>query len=180
MRQDGARPTAARLGDRVLASLWDYLVVLAILAVGGLVALTFHGPAALSVGQTDAVVLAVSVAPTWAYLTVSESAVQATWGKRCRRLQVITVTGRRPGVARCAVRNAVKLLPWQLAHVAVVRMVLEVDDVALTAVAYVAGVALAVTTVLTAWRTIDHRALHDLVAGTMVVPTPTNRVMLRR
>ena len=101
------------------ASLWDYLVVLGILAVGGLVALTFHGPAALSVGQTDAVVLAVSVAPTWAYLTVSESAVQATWGKRCRRLQVITVTGRRPGVARCAVRNAVKLLPWQLAHVAV-------------------------------------------------------------
>ena len=71
MSPDGVQRVAARMTDRVLASVWDYLVVLAILAIGAAMAWVSNGPATVSVGQTDALVLAASVAPTWLYLTAT-------------------------------------------------------------------------------------------------------------
>jgi uncharacterized RDD family membrane protein YckC len=63
----------------------------------------------------------------------------------------------------------VKLLPWQLAHVAVVRLALGVDQPVVVAISDGAALLLPVASVLVAWRDPQRRALHDLAAGTRVV-----------
>ncbi|NMD47816.1 MAG: RDD family protein, partial [Propionibacterium sp.] len=69
---------------------------------------------------------------------------------------------------RVAARNAIKLLPWQLGHVAVARFILGVQF-ELAIVVDVVAVLLAVATVVVAVRDPGRRALHDLIAGTRVV-----------
>jgi uncharacterized RDD family membrane protein YckC len=109
------------------------------------------------------------VLPTWIYLTTAEAGPrQATWGKHHRGLLVVGPDGQDVTFVRSAVRNAVKLLPWQLVHLAVARLALGVDAPVVIAAAYGGAVALAAMTVVLAWRTTGHRALHDLVAGTRI------------
>ncbi|OMQ16057.1 hypothetical protein A7K94_0205160 [Modestobacter sp. VKM Ac-2676] len=118
----------------------------------------------------DAVAFGFSVLPVWAYLTVSEAGPRrGTWGKRRTGLAVVTRDGRRAGGGRIAVRNAVKLLPWQLAHVAVARIIAEVDAPVTVATTYALSLLIPAVSIAIAWRDPAHRALHDLVAGTRVV-----------
>lgn len=162
-----------RLADRFHALLWDYLVILAILAGATLVGALLTRSVDFSrrdVGLTDLLAFTFSVLPTWLYLTATEAGRRhATYGKQRRGLRVTVVHGGRVGLVRSGVRNSIKLLPWQLAHVAVVRLVLEVQAPVTIAVTYGGSVLLAATTLVLTWRTRDHRALHDLVAGTVVL-----------
>lgn len=124
-------------GARWRASLWDYLAILgwiAVLTVLGLVVrAVLPIPAAGSAPPlvvVDLMAFASTVLPVWAYLTLGEAGRSAaTWGKRRAGLRVVGPRDERPGLLRVAVRNAVKLLPWQLAHVAVARLALGSDDV---------------------------------------------------
>ncbi|NHA67779.1 RDD family protein [Phycicoccus flavus] len=167
---------AAGPRDRLAALGLDYLVVVGLLAGAALVGVGVQvlGPDLRgSVLATDLLALACSVLPVALYLGLTEGgAAQATWGKRRRGLVVTTVDGRRVGRGRALARAAVKLLPWQLAHVAVVRLALEVDAPIVVGVTYGASLLLLVLTLVLAWRTARHRALHDLVAGTVVVDAP--------
>jgi uncharacterized RDD family membrane protein YckC len=104
------------------------------------------------------------------YLTVTEGgSSQATWGKRRTRLRVVAPDGGHSPWTHVAVRNAVKLLPWQLAHVAVARLALGVDEPATIATTYVLSLLIPVVSILMVWRDPLRRALHDRVAGTLVV-----------
>jgi uncharacterized RDD family membrane protein YckC len=122
---DAAVPAlAAPGGARWRASLWDHAAILcwlAILTVAGLVLRTVLPPAPSYLPVVAGVVaLLLTVAPVWAFLTVGEAGRHAAgWGKRRAGLRVVGPDGGRSGSSRVAVRNAVKLLPWQLAHVAV-------------------------------------------------------------
>ena len=168
-------PAAGRA--RWSASGWDYLVILgwlAVVTVLGVVvwAVLPPGPAtgAISPVAADVVAFVVSVLPLWVYLTVTESgAAQATWGKRRTGLRVVDARGGRPRLGRAAVRNAVKLLPWQLAHVSVARIILETPDMVVVAVTYALSLIIPVVSIAMAWRDPLRRALHDRVAGTRVV-----------
>jgi uncharacterized RDD family membrane protein YckC len=176
-----ARPLAASGAARWRAAGWDYLGI-----AGWLVLLTAVGAAGrgvtgagtgpLPVATTDAVAFALTVLPVWAYLTAAEAGpAGAGWGKRRVGLRVVQQEGgRRPGWGRAALRNAVKLLPWQLAHVAVVRLALRPDQPVSLAVtcSLVLALVLPVASLAVAVRDPAHRALHDVVAGTRVVPAP--------
>lgn len=169
---------------RIAAALWDYAAIVAWLAlltvVGALVRLLtpLDGPTGpVTSGQvrlTDVLAFAATVLPVGVYFMVTEAGPrQASWGKLRVGLRVVRTAGSCAGIGRIIVRTAVKLLPWQLAHISVVRMMVDVRDAAaLTWTTYFASLALVVVTVIVAWRDPFRRALHDLIAGTRVVTTP--------
>ncbi|GAA4215054.1 RDD family protein [Actinocatenispora rupis] len=162
---------------RLLAALLDYCVMLGWLAVlaAVFVPLSLAG-VRLWGGRADLVAFAASVLPVWLYLTVTESRAGATWGKRRAGLHVVGPGGRRAGAARIAVRNAVKLAPWQLAHLGVVPLLTNggADTLVSPALAWLplsATYALVGLTVVVTLVRRDRAALHDLVTGTRVVPS---------
>jgi len=118
---------------RLLASLVDYVVIVAwLLTLGGLslIITPFLPPprGQQNLGATDLIVFAMTVLPVWLYLTLTEAApAGATLGKRVTRLRVRRVGDANASGGRIALRNAVKLLPWQLAHLAVSRFILGVQ-----------------------------------------------------
>lgn len=158
------------------ASLIDYLVIVAwFLVLTGLSLIVRpllpKASASQDVYLTDLIVFAMTVLPVWLYLTLTEASARAgTLGKRVAGLRVSAAGSARPGFGKVAIRNAIKLLPWQLGHVAVARFILGVQmEVAI--VIDVVAVGLAVASVVVAIRDPQRRALHDLVAGTRVVTT---------
>lgn len=161
------------IGRRVRASLGDLVPIagwFALLTVAGAAvrAVSPAGPVPLLV--TDLTVFAMTVLPVGLYLAAGEAgAHHASWGKRRAGLRVVTSDGGRPSVRRIAVRTAVKLLPWQLAHVAVTRLILGVDDPAVTWTTYALSLAIPLLSVTAAIRDPRQRAVHDRVAGTRVV-----------
>ncbi|HSF26953.1 MAG TPA: RDD family protein [Actinomycetes bacterium] len=167
-------PAAAPWRPRWQASLWDLLAIagwLGVLTVAGLLLrplLTRLAEAPMP--AVDALVLAATVLPVWTYLTVTEAGpAHASWGKRRVGLQVVcSHDGAGPGFARSAIRNAVKLAPWQLAHFAVVRLAAG-DTSATVAVTDVLSLLIPVVSLVMAWRDGRRRSLHDRIAGTTVV-----------
>ncbi|WP_214318210.1 RDD family protein [Nonomuraea sediminis] len=159
---------------RRLAALgWDYLLImgwLVLMAVAYL--LGFRPPTGGSLVVADLVITGLTVLPVWVYLVASEAGTaQASWGKRRAGL-VVTAAGGRPGLGRIMVRNAVKLLPWELAHLAVLRFWTVRGDSVIAVPALVLCYALVGVTVALAMLRRDRAALHDLVAGTRVLERP--------
>lgn len=157
---------------RIVASLVDLLVILVwlLLVTGfGLVLTPFlAGSSVPGLLLTDVIAFCFTVLPTGLYLTLTEVAPAAgTLGKRMRRLAVQTAPSR-ARVTSIAVRNAIKLVPWQLAHFAVSRFILD-DQFQVALACYGASVMLVITTIALAARDPERRALHDRLAGTRVV-----------
>jgi uncharacterized RDD family membrane protein YckC len=162
-------PVRARVGACVgdLAVIATGLGTLA--AAGALVRRRVDVPRP-SVPATDLLVAAATVLPTGAYLATGEAGRhQAAWGKRRAGLRVIAADGGRAGIGRIVLRTAVKLLPWQLAHVAVARLVRGVDAPVTIWTTDALSLLLAAASVTLALRDPRGRALHDRVAGTRVV-----------
>jgi len=162
------------VGPRVRASLGDLLVIAGWIGMLTAAGVVVRGP--LPPGgdppllATDLAVFACTVLPVGSYLAVGEAgARQAGWGKRRAGLRVVRADGGRPSAARVVARTAVKLLPWQLAHIAVARLILGVDDPAVTWTTYALSLAIPLLSVTMAVRDLQRRALHDRVAGTRVV-----------
>jgi uncharacterized RDD family membrane protein YckC len=122
---------------------------------------------------------AVTVLPTalWWYAWEARPVRHATPGKRAWGLTVRDRRGARPSGRRVAVRTAVKLLPWQLAHLSVTRAV-RADGAdlgrAVTA-GLTASMVLPAASAALAVLTRDGRALHDRVAGTRVTRAVRHR-----
>jgi uncharacterized RDD family membrane protein YckC len=58
--------------------------------------------------------------PVWLYFTLQEgSSKRATIGKRLLRLQVNALPPKSMTILRAGLRNAVKFLPWEIAHAAI-------------------------------------------------------------
>lgn len=102
--------------------------------------------------------------------TWEASAANATPGKRWSRLRVVTSSGLPPSLPRTLLRSTITFLPWQLAHTAVIHLSAGSEDVVLLVVAIMAQLAVLASTVL---MMLDprRRAMHDIAAGTLVVPT---------
>lgn len=168
---------------------WDYVLILGWLAVLAVVAGAARGAGLLTDGAavpapvlvTDLLVFSVTVLPVWAYFTLREAGSRHAGPGKLRTGLRVVVERRRghdeqqadvevgPGLARAAVRNAVKWLPWQLAHVAVARAILGTDGRVVMAVTYGLSLLLPLVSVVMAWRDPWQRALHDRIAGTRVV-----------
>jgi uncharacterized RDD family membrane protein YckC len=172
-------PPPARLGRRFLSWLWDYLVVVAWLVI----VFVFVGlpqilgwidlsPIWTDQNASDIGITLLTVLPYFIYLFLTEiSDRHATWGKRRERLEVAAKSGTSPGWGAVAIRNLVKVLPWQLGHMGTTRLV-TTEVVTATALTYEVAslVLLAAIVIPILFR---RRGVHDLLAGTTVKPAPT-------
>ena len=119
----------AGLGKRLLALLFDYLLVLGYVvvllgvgigiraAVGPLGELLplFASPLVL-----DGLAFLTLILPVILYFSLQESSPrQATWGKRKAGFQVAGLAGSRLTWGQALVRSAIKFLPWQIAHTSI-------------------------------------------------------------
>lgn len=118
-------PSLSLLWNRFLAFGVDYLFIalylLLLVGVGSVIRLTpvgadfgalFAHPASAELTSFMLLVL-----PVLLYFTVLESSRrQATIGKRVLGLRVVTANGGQVGFLRALLRNALKLIPWELAH----------------------------------------------------------------
>jgi len=156
--------------DYALISAWIALLTLAGVVVRFLVPTAGAGPQPDGLPAVDLVAFAITVLPVGVYLTVTEGgARQASWGKRHAGLRVVSAGGGRPGPWRVTLRVAVKLAPWELGHLAVARLIVGVDLSRAVWAAYALSLLLPAASIAMAWRDPQARALHDRVAGTLVV-----------
>jgi uncharacterized RDD family membrane protein YckC len=108
--------------------------------------------------------------PCWCYFASSEgSSRMATLGKRVLGLRVVDVYGSRIGTARAWLRTAVKLAPWEVAHVALCfpEPVFVTRHLGYRPALFVAY-ALAGLYLAAAMLTLKKQSVHDLAAGTYV------------
>jgi uncharacterized RDD family membrane protein YckC len=118
-------PSLLPLWSRLLAFAVDYLFIalylLLLVGVGALIRLTplgadfgalFANPASAELTSFMLLVL-----PVLLYFALTESSRwQATIGKRAVGLRVTTMDGGQISLPRALLRNALKLIPWELAH----------------------------------------------------------------
>jgi uncharacterized RDD family membrane protein YckC len=153
---------------------WDYLVVLVWLLV---VFVLVGVPTLLDIvdlgwlwsrpATADVASAALTVVPYLLYLIGTEAGpTHATLGKRRAGLGVAASDGTPPTFRQIVARNVIKVLPWQLGHMAAFRMAAEArpsaaaiafDVLALLVLVAVAGPPLA-----------RRRGLHDVIARTTV------------
>jgi uncharacterized RDD family membrane protein YckC len=169
------------VGRRGAALLVDYLVIsgylVVLVAVG--VALQFSGAvnpltARPLLGQLIGFV--VLTLPVMVFLAMSESSPAAgSPGKRRLGLRVALADGAgQISLMRALVRNGAKLTPWELAHAAIWQYTASPP----ATIELVPNVLLGASWSLVALNVVcmlvhpGRRALHDLVAGTSVIPVP--------
>ncbi len=109
---------------RLIAFAYDYLVILAYLALLTVISITFIILMPQTISglftsplQSDFITFIILVLPVMLYFTVGESSPQmATWGKRKAGLRVVNQNGSKVTRSQAFIRSLAKLLPWQLAH----------------------------------------------------------------
>lgn len=116
----------------------------------------------------DAYAFATLVLPvTLTFAAFEASPRRATPGKRRLGLSVTDRSGRRLRPARSLARSAVKFAPWQAAHTAVFHLLDGSEEPGLAVLSIGAQTVVLASTVFMSLDR-EHRALHDLVAGTRV------------
>lgn len=161
------------IGRRISSWWWDYLLIVGWLVVVFVVLglPTLAGWVDLSAVwenriAADVAITALTVLPWWVYLTVTESGARhATWGKR--RAGLIVSRSRDPlTTGNVALRNLVKVLPWQLGHLGASRFATQPD---VTVLAMIFTVTSLVLLVMVAGPPLVGRpGFHDRMAGTAV------------
>lgn len=163
----------------MLAGVVDLWVVLAWAAVGGGVYFVLRAldrVPATPVAE-DTVGFLTLVLPVTATLAVQEaSRHQSTIGKRRLGLIVTSTTGARLTLGRSLARSGLKFLPWQMAHTGVFHLVSGATDPIFMGLAIGAQL-LVLGNVAVLLLHPEHRAIHDLLAGTMVIDSEPARVL---
>jgi uncharacterized RDD family membrane protein YckC len=113
--------------------------------------------------------------PTWTYFVLSDSSARgATAGKRLLRLRVVRLTGGPVGRPRALARTAVKVLPWETAHLSAFALSsqpgVSLDPGQLIGLT-IANVLVVVYLAVAAWAH-GRRSVYDYVAATEVYPLP--------
>jgi uncharacterized RDD family membrane protein YckC len=158
--------------SRATAYFLDIVLLFFVLAPAGqLVRFAVGWPAASPTGLEVwlAAVLNFSV-PTWTYFVLSDSSANgATMGKRLLGLRVVWLTGGRVSRARALARTAVKVLPWETAHLSALALSTGAADFRHWQVmGLLIANGLAVVYFVVAACTRGRRSVHDFVAATEV------------
>jgi uncharacterized RDD family membrane protein YckC len=111
---------------RIAAFMVDYLVLAIYAVLLSLIVTTCLSNSAIIPGEdsprTHAHLMGfvTLTLPIWLYFTLQEgSSKRATLGKRLLRLQVNALPPKSMTTLRAGIRNAVKFLPWEIAHAAI-------------------------------------------------------------
>ena len=120
--------------------------------------------------QLEAWVLSTVTLPVWLYFILSEKSThQATIGKRLLGLYVTDVAGYRIGFRRAFLRTAVKMIPWELTHLALFFPTPIMFDESAGFRPALALVYLLMAIYLAAvFISPRNRSVHDFAAGTIV------------
>jgi uncharacterized RDD family membrane protein YckC len=162
------------LGRRVAAYLADILLLFAILAPAGQLILWLLGATPPRNGPAiERVILWNFSLPAWLYFIAGDqSALGATVGKRLLKIQVRTMSGERLSLGRALARTAVKLLPWELAHISAFALSTDLSQFRPVQIVGVAAAnLLSVVYLGVAAATRGRRSIHDYAAGTLVCPS---------
>lgn len=120
--------------------------------------------------QTQVIAALTSVVPVIIWFTWKEAQIPfATTGKIQMEL---TVKYRGDAVKSALVRNVVKFLPWQLAHIGVIHGFYNNFDSGFGMLMTLVGIFLALTYVMQVVITPSHRHFPDIIAGARVVKLP--------
>ncbi len=169
-----SRDQTAGLPRRLLASLYDGIVVLAytvlLLAAGisvnkatGRIAI-LQSPIGMDLLSTMTLVV-----PVVLYFAIQEGpAAQASWGKRKAGIKVIGIRGNRLSFGRSLLRSSVKFLPWELAHVSLIHQFLAPGGPAFWVGAVGSEICVA-GYILCLLFADGHRTPYDWMAGSLVI-----------
>lgn len=158
---------------RVAAYLLDILILFAVLGPAGFLVQRWFGVLPRT-GPEIWLALVVNFSlPVWVYFTVADAARGgATVGKFATGVRVVRTTGARVDWWRALLRTAVKLLPWELAHLAAFGLAGAGSELQpVQAGGLVVANLLALAYLGLAARTEGRRTVADFVAGTEVRPT---------
>lgn len=110
------------------------------------------------------------IVPVVVYAILTEAGKRhATWGKRRMKLRVASAGARALRPWQIIVRNLIKFLPWQLAHMAIFHgFTLQWEFTPLWTAVMIAVDVLPFVWIGFLFRK-DHRGIHDLIAKTVVV-----------
>jgi uncharacterized RDD family membrane protein YckC len=159
------------LGRRIAAYMLDILVLFGVLAPAGQLILRLLGAAAPQSGpEIGRVILWNFSLPAWLYFILSDRfASGATLGKRLLKIQVTDTAGERLTIGRALARTAIKLLPWELAHVSAFALSTDLSRFNQTqSVGVAAANLLTIVYLGIAIATRGRRSAHDYAAGTIV------------
>lgn len=178
-----AKVKVGSLRRRFLALIIDYIVIIGYMGVLILTFLTVYQLRGGGIpnwielyGAAGAQMMgfAVLTLPVVAYFIISERCCYgATLGKRVESLQVAPIGAKDLSWSRVIVRNAVKFLPWELAHTAVYQLMAALQrgtepSMRVMSLLLAANVLPILYLVVISMRR-DRRGPHDMIAGTMVV-----------
>ncbi len=165
----------ANLKRRFLALLLDYLVIVAWgVVLFGVNMLIFFGfldglPSFDELGMN--LLSLTMIVPVLLYSIILEaSGKHATLGKRWQRIKVTSADKKPLRLWQVIVRNLVKFLPWQLAHMMIFHgfaLNWEVSPLWLTILSMTYFIPIIWIGVVVFRK--DHRGIHDLLAGSIVV-----------
>lgn len=168
--------TSASLKIRIYAFLLDYLIIVlyGIFVVGtiSVVFRPFFNPLfSYSPVTAELTGFFLMTLPVSLYFIICEcSRWQGTWGKKKLKIRVVDETGQCIRFIRSAVRTAIKFLPWEVAHFAILRFTLP-SDFSETAL-YVILVAVNLTAFIYLISPLfnkKRKTIYDWVAGTKVI-----------
>lgn len=172
--------TPGTAAQRLRASLYDLVPIWGwlggVASAGGLLTRCGANPLPrlfANPATADLTNFALTVLPVGMLMSSAEAgASAASWGKRRAGLRVVGPEGEPPGLARAALRNAIKFSAWQVAHLGILRATGTVRHrharAAGSTLLWSSYLITAVDVAPVLLRT-DSRALHDLAAGTRVV-----------
>lgn len=120
-----------------------------------------------------ATILTISV-PSWTYFAVADTSPSgATAGKRLLRLRTRTADGARLSPTRALLRTAVKLAPWELTHLSMFGLAVELGTFSPLQIVLLSSVyVLLAAYLIVALRHGGERSVHDLAAGSAVRRVP--------
>ncbi|WP_054028822.1 RDD family protein [Bacillus sp. FJAT-28004] len=120
------------VSTRLIAFLWDYVIILgylfllfgvSFLVKPLLIPLFMASP--LSGEITGFLLITL---PVYLYFALSEgSKSQATWGKQKMGIVVTDLIGQPIGIGNSLFRSAIKFIPWELAHFTIWHIVIPID-----------------------------------------------------
>jgi uncharacterized RDD family membrane protein YckC len=153
---------------RILAYLADIVLLFAVLAPTALLIESLTGLVPKTPSQVwIATVLSFSI-PAWLYFILSDhSPAGATFGKRWFKVRVVTGSGGSPSLSQALARNAVKLLPWEMAHIFGFALAEAVGPTVQSA-GLIAANALTLAYLVVMLGTRGRKSIHDFLVGTEV------------
>ncbi|MCK6257337.1 RDD family protein [Fictibacillus sp. KIGAM418] len=164
----------ASLGTRIIAFLWDYVIVSCYLSllfgvsfIARPMLLPLFRESSLSAEITGFLLITL---PVYLYFSVSEgSKFHATWGKRKMGIMVVGVRGQPIGLGHSLFRSALKFVPWELSHFTIWHIAIpsEFPDY-LIYILLITVYGLVLIYLISPLKSKNKQTVYDSIAGTVV------------